>query len=153
MCLPDRLDRLERNCSSCLILDQLMASASSPMLHWQCGILCWKVLEVQKQWWDLESFWRRFFFLLSPPLFLTGFIGYLLDPKTIFRDAVNLDITLCHALIHGFYENIIDASSSFFKGWNWWKSFVLYCIIISCNLDLDHLSCPSARCLLNKQYE
>ena len=31
---------------------------------------------------------------------------------TIFRDAVNLDIALCPALIHSFSRNVIDASSS-----------------------------------------
>ena len=87
MCLPDRL---ERNCSSCLILDQLMAGAPSPMLHRQCGILCRKILNGSETVVGFGKLLKTFLFFLSPPLFLTGFIGNILDPHYIFRQRRHL---------------------------------------------------------------
>ena len=103
------------------------------MLHRQWGILGRKILEVQKQWWDLESFWRRFFFLLSPPLFLTGFkeIYWI---HTIFSGMLWI-LTSLYVMLWfvGFSENVIDASSS--RGETDGNHFVLYCIVLYCTFE------------------
>ena len=136
MCLPDPLDRLERNCSSCLIFYQLMAGAPSPLLHRQCGILCRKILEVQKQRWDLESFWRHAF--LFPPYssspFLYWFHWKFIGSVHHFQKCCeSWHIALCHALIHGFSENVIDASSS--RGET--DGNHLYCIVLHVGVTIE----------------
>ena len=55
-------------------------------------------------------------------------IGNSLDPYPIFIDIMNLDITICDALIHGFSKNIIDAPSP--RGETVTYGNHLYCITL-----------------------
>ena len=122
LCLPDRLDRLERNCSSCLILDQLRAGDPFPMLHWQCPQ---NSLPENIRGSETVVGFRKVLTTFSPssvhPLSWLVSLKIYKWIQTLLSE-MNLDNTFCHVLIHNFSENFI-----LFKGRNWGKSFVLYC--------------------------
>ena len=67
---------------------------------------------------------KTYLFLLSSPLILTGSIGNILDPYTIFRDES------WHHLLSCFDSQLLWKRHRciLLKGRNWRKSFVLYCI-------------------------
>ena len=71
------------------------------------AVLCGVAVLCDVAIFKLAPFHRHNMFLYYITQFHWKFIG----SYTIFRDAMNLDITSCHALIHGFSENV-DASSS-----------------------------------------